>query len=106
MNTLELYKSEYDIHTDRNGYAASIVGGEDHCFLCGNTDLESLVRHELFRGINRQKSKLFGLWVTVCPKCHETMHKQEDEYCKLGQILFEKRYPNADFLEIFGRNYR
>lgn len=111
MGKLESYKLLYDIDTDSNGYSDTIMGAEpDHCYLCGSTDTENLVRHELFRGPDRKKSKLFGLWIAVCPHCHDIAHKRdtEEEFHKVGQVAFNRKWKEElqqDFTEVFGRNY-
>ena len=75
--------------TDRNGYAKSIIEQEENeCFLCHKQTLD-LVRHEVFFGPNRAKSKALGLWVTLCQTCHTlgpmAVHNNADVNLKLKQ---------------------
>lgn len=65
---------ERAVKLDKNGYAPSILmtfPGEE-CFscFCGG----DLARHEVFGAALRSRSKEWGLWVTVCPYCHERYH--------------------------------
>ena len=73
--------------TDRNGYNDSIMQ-QDHtrCYLCGRSD-EPLNRHEVFhadvKGKQREKSKAWGLWVSLCHvRCHQygkyAVHRNKD----------------------------
>jgi hypothetical protein len=64
--------NEYGVKLDLHGYAPSIFKQDEGCFVCGlQTDL---VRHEIFHGFNRQRSKELGLWVNLCPRCHMKLH--------------------------------
>ena len=61
-------RNEYGEKLDRNGYAPSIIKPPfeaDACFICGYSG--KLVRHEVFHGPNRTKSKNYGCWVKLCP---------------------------------------
>lgn len=66
--------NEYGVKIDRNGYAPSLLRRtENTCFLCGSNGF--LQRHEIFHGTAlREKSKKYGLWVTLCPDCHRLAH--------------------------------
>lgn len=59
---------------DRNGYNPSLLQ-EDHevCYFwpCPDCVGGKLDRHEIFGGPLRQKSKRYGLWVSIC---HEGCH--------------------------------
>jgi len=99
--------NEYDDELDLNGYAMSICGN-GKCVICGATD--TLVRHEIFHGPNRTKSKSLGLWVSLCPNCHMMLHSHPDIDYKLkryGQRRAMKHYKwtTADFIRQFGKNY-
>ena len=76
------------------------------CMLCENNAVN---KHEIFYGRNRQNSMKYGLVMPLCYRCHLSMHRssilQEIWHVK-GQIAFEEHYPELDFLEIFGRNYK
>lgn len=90
----------------------------DHtCYLCkklyyDNSFKSGLHEHHVFDGPNRKLSEHFGLKVYLCLNHHtsgkEAVHNniknmriiQED-----GQRAFEKKYPDLNFRELFGRNY-
>lgn len=63
---------------DRNGYAPSILDTEQGvCFACGNYG--DTARHEIYYGTgNRTVSKMTGLWVNLCPRCHRIVHEKAD----------------------------
>ena len=104
----EIYPSKLD----RNGYAPSLFPHKE-CFICGKPGClyVPLQRHEIFHGPNRQKSKRFGLWVTLCPMCHTNVHHQEpalDKWLKrVGQQKAMDTYgwTIAEFRAEFGKNY-
>ena len=76
-----------------------------HCFICRKNVID---KHEIFGGINRQKSKAFGLVVALCREHHEEAHKHGslDMYLKqVGQKAFEEKY-QMNFLNVFGVNYK
>lgn len=79
------------------------------CFECGMYNID-LARHEIFGGYNRQKSKTTGLWVNLCPRCHELVHSNDElmkKYRRIGQraIMEEKDWTIPDFIREFGKNY-
>lgn len=103
-------KNEYGVKLDSNGYAPSIVMAykDDACFLCDS--MGDLLRHEIFNGALREKSKALGCWVVVCPACHDRLHREADQRLQLKQI--GQRYAMAwydwdeqKFIEEFGKNY-
>ena len=57
---------------DKNGYAPSIMPHYEGCFVCGRQG--DTARHEIFHGPYRSKSKALGLWIRVCPSCHDAIH--------------------------------
>lgn len=64
-------KNMFGTRLDRNGYAPSILEGEDGvCWNCGRPGHTE--RHEVFGGALRLKSKALGLWAPLCPECHRT----------------------------------
>ena len=102
------------VNSHSNGYAPSIIQHDiSHCFACGRCD-RKLDRHELFFGSNRQKSKKYGLWVTLC---HEPCHlgrngyqynaDKANELRAYAQRIAMKEYgwSREDFIRIFGKNY-
>lgn len=77
----------------------------DHCIICGKKK-DNL--HEVFFGRNRQLSIEYGLVIPLCIECHREMHRNielQDVWHKNGQVIFEKTYPELNFLTIFRKNY-
>lgn len=104
-------KNESGERLDENGYAPSVVdGGIPMCYLCHSRG--ELVRHEIFCGPYRQKSKALGLWVHLCPTCHYKVHNgdhEEDRKLKsIGQARAMVFYDWTldQWRERFGKNYR
>lgn len=100
--------NEFGVRLDANGYAPSIVQiFEDRvCFNCEASG--DLARHEIFNGYNRQKSKAYGLWVNLCPRCHMQIHDHPDRSLKVaGQIrcMAEYGWTVEEFRERFGKSY-
>lgn len=98
---------------DRNGYNPSIMCTTyGRCYLCkryGDT-----ARHEIFGASNRDKSKELGLWVNLCPDCHQNapyaVHKSRSTALELkrdGQAAYCRKYKksNDEFRMLFGRSY-
>ena len=103
--------NEYGVTLDRNGYAPSVLNTEPGiCFIClKHTDT---ARHEIFFGLaNRTKSKNYGAWVNLCPKCHDRVHEKDCLYNydlkRIGQYYVMEHYDwnINDFRERFGKNY-
>ena len=70
-------------------------------------------KHHIFGGSNRKHSEKYGLFVWLKPELHNMsnmgvhFNKEFDLYLKqIGQEAFEGTYPDLDFLEIFGKNYK
>lgn len=100
--------NEFGVRLDANGYAPSIVQifEERVCFNCEATG--DLARHEIFNGYNRKKSKAYGLWVNLCPRCHMQIHDHPDRSLKVaGQIrsMAEYGWTVEEFRERFGKSY-
>ena len=96
----------------KNGYKPSLFETEDgRCYLCKYYEEDPPIetaRHEVIHGPNRELAKHYGLWICVCPRHHEDIHNNPEEYKWLkeaAQELFECVYPCEDFLTIFGRKY-
>ena len=74
---------------------------------------EGLHKHEVFEGTaNRAKSIKWGMVIALCPAHHNMsndgihFNKDLDKRVKReAQIIFERTYPDEDFLMIFGKNY-
>jgi len=98
--------------SNNNGYAESLFNTEENvCYICGKHT--PCARHEVLYGSNRDNSKKYGLWINVCPDCHQNrpgaIHNVPKAYEWLkeeAQTLFEEHYPNKDFLTIFGKRYK
>jgi len=94
---------------DQNGYAESIVNSERVCFWSGESG--TLVRHEIFHGSNRRKSKELGLWVWLTPEVHMALHAGKDQIDKrlkrIGQLMAMSTYnwSTDEFRREFGKNY-
>ena len=88
------------------------------CYLCiklhgdyrQRTGLEE--HHVIGGNPGRRLSEKYGLKVYLCAEHHRTspeaVHKNRENRIKLqseAQKAFMKRYPDKDFMEIFGRNY-
>lgn len=101
--------NEYGVRLDKNGYAPSIFP-TGFCYECLRTDA-GLIRHEVFHGPFRNKSKKYGLWVNLCPYCHNRVHnsdgqldlklKRHGEYQAIKYYGWEKE----EFIWRFGKNY-
>ena len=87
------------------------------CFLCMvlNSDYQTrsnLEEHHVFMGPSKKKSERFGIKVYLCHEHHtgspEAVHVNYDT-CRLlqrmGQQAFMEKYPDKDFMSIFGKNY-
>lgn len=98
-------KNVYGEKLDRNGYSKTLMPSEG-CFLCGRGG--DLARHEVFNGSNRQTSKAYGCWCTLCPQCHERVHMNAQWSRTLKeqtQMMFEQEHSHEDFMILFGENY-
>lgn len=77
----------------------------NHCIICGKKK-DNL--HEMFFGKDRVNSMKFNLIIPLCFSCHQEMHKNiewQEYWHRQGQLMFEKKYPDLEFLDIFKRNY-
>ena len=77
--------NEYGEKLDSNGYAPSILHDKPVCLICGRY---GTARHEVYFGsAYRAKSKRLGLWVTLCPWCHQNgptaIHNNRDADLRL-----------------------
>lgn len=92
---------------DSNGYAPSIMGTyADECYVCGRGG--EMARHEVIYGTAyRQISKEHGLWIYVCPRCHDRIHRGDfPELKMMAQVLYERTHSRAEWMKLIGRNYR
>lgn len=103
--------NEFGKALDRNGYSASILQQAECCFRCGAT-VGKLDRHEVFGGIDREKSKRYGLWVRLCHlTCHLDGVHQDAEYARRLRCYAQKRAMDEygwsvdEFRQKFGKSY-
>lgn len=104
--------NEFGEELDANGYAPSIVQDvtDCYCFLCGRTQAP-LNRHEIIHGTAyRTKSKNLGIWVTLCKKHHDDIHRGTYNDNKLRQqaqmaAQFTYGWSRAEWVRRFGKNY-
>ena len=104
--------NEFGTKLDANGYAPSIVDYYGttikRCYKCHWRG--DLARHEIFNGANRQKSKAYGLWVLLCPRCHADLHDHPSNWKWLKvdgerQALAHYGWSVEEWIERFGKNY-
>ena len=104
--------NEFGTKLDSNGYAPSVVDYYgtviERCYKCDWRG--DLARHEIFGGANRKKSKAYGLWVLLCPRCHMDLHDNPDNWKWLKvvgqrQAMGHYGWSIDDFRERFGKNY-
>ena len=102
-------KNEYGTTLDRNGYAPTIMQRAERCYMCGRSGI--LQRHEIYGNAFRDKSKALGLWIWLCPDCHNEVHfvhaDRKLELREHGQKQAQKYYGwnDNEFREKFGRCY-
>ena len=94
----------------RNGYGSSLFPTEDGtCYVCGYVG--DTARHEIIHGANRSLSKKLGLWIAVCPRCHDAIHREDNGRFRYLKESAEERFLREynktieDFIALFGRNY-
>lgn len=91
--------------------AKSIMQSEQESYLSGRTD--SLEEHHIFYGQGRRKlSERYGLKVWLTHDEHneppDGVHFNQAARRALeraGQEAFERKYPELNFMRIFGKNY-
>lgn len=95
----------------------SIMHDKDgSCYMCDLLKVKPMSpyreEHHVFNGPNRKISEHYGLKVYLCIAHHtigkEAVHNNSENMLMLkkeGQKAFMKRYPNKDFIRIFGKNY-
>ena len=96
----------------RNGYGKSLFPGNEDgtCYICGYVG--DTARHEIIHGSRRTYAKRFGLWISVCPRCHTLIHQGDNgDYLYLkseAQLRFMldcKVYDVDEFIEMWGKSY-
>lgn len=89
----------------------SIISNEKCCLICSTTF--NIHKHHIFFGSGRRVlSEKYGCWCYLCGVHHNLsnagvhFNKELDNELKAKtQKLFEEKYPELDFLKIFGKNY-
>jgi len=95
----------------RNGYLVSPILNTEpgKCYVCkryGDTAV-----HEIFFGANRKVSKENGLYIYVCPRCHDVIHLKPDNGLmdrtmkKIGQNKYLETHTRDEWLKMIGRFY-
>ena len=94
---------------DSNGYNKSIMQKTQGCYFCHKGG--DLARHEIFFGNGPRKlSKMLGLWVYLCPICHERVHNEikydkdntyDSKLKKDAEHVYKVRY-TVPFEDVFG----
>lgn len=90
----------------------SIVQTEKECYVC-KTRVMLHSHHIYFGNPYRKISEKYGMKVWLCLDHHEGTygvhgkhgHELDMKLKKDGQAVFEKAYPELEFIKIFGRNY-
>ena len=88
----------------------SILQDERICRVCGSPYVEE---HHVFGGANRKNSTKYGLTVYLCHAHHNEppngVHfntEMRKELQAWAQEEFERHYPELEFTDIFGKNYK
>ena len=89
------------------------------CYLCmmlkGDYDDHKITEehHAVFGIANRNLAEHYGLKVYLCPEHHRTGKEAVHRNYKItkylqekAQVVFESKYPNESFREIFGKNFK
>ena len=85
-----------------------------HCFLCGRyITPQTDHTHEVFPGVARRKKCIeHGLYVHLCPECHNLssrgVHFDRAKMQRLqeaGQMAFEKTHTREEFMAIFHESW-
>lgn len=86
----------------------SVIQSDYECYLCGNV-LRLQVHHLLHGFANRSKADRRGLWVYLCPECHNNVHLNNELDLKLKKIA-QRHYERhcgsrREFIQEFGKSY-
>lgn len=80
-----------------------------YCYVCGKYGTE--IHHIFFGNPNRKLSDKYGLMIGLCYEHHRGktgVHNNREldlAMKQVGQRMFNRTYPEADFLAVFGKNY-
>lgn len=80
------------------------------CYICGRHGDTAL--HHILPGALRKTSTMYGLWVFLCPDCHqyapESVHRCPKTDMALRarcQRVFERLYDHDEWMRIAHKNY-
>ena len=87
----------------------SIIPGDDpeHCFICGRYGPAHV--HHCLHGSRRAAADKYGLTVHLCSRCHMELHDHgahDADLEEIAQAAFEEQHTHAEFMKIFGKNFR
>lgn len=87
----------------------SIIPGDvqDRCYICGRRGKMEV--HHMLHGSMRSNAERCGLKVHLCRQCHANLHDHgahDAELEEIAQAEFEKNHTRAQWMWIFGKNYR
>ena len=86
----------------------SILQDRKECFLTGATT--GLDKHHIYAGSRRAKSEKYGCWIWLQHDVHMNLHEHDQalnyQLKALCQGKFEELYGHAEFMRIFGKNYK
>ena len=87
----------------------SIIPGDvqDRCYICGRRGKTEV--HHMIHGSRRKIADKYGLTVHLCRSCHRALHDHnlhDFDLEALAQQEFEKTHTRAEWMKIFGKNYR
>ena len=92
---------------------------DGRCYLCMRLNMDYSIQngieehHAIFNAKNRALSEKYGLKVYLCRAHHRQSPEAVHENRKMRTIVedaaqraFEAKFPELDFREIFGKNYK
>ena len=88
-----------------NGIIPGDIPGR--CFLCGRRGATEV--HHMMHGSRRAMAEQYGLKVHLCRRCHAALHdagQYDRDLETLAQETFERDHTRAEWMRIFGKNYR
>lgn len=79
------------------------------CFICGRP---KNAIHEIFYGVNRQKSIRYGCYVSLCNEHHNMSNygvhlnrKLDLKLKRIAQSKFEETHSREEFIKEFGKSW-
>ena len=80
----------------------------NRCYICRRY-IDGGHTHHMLHGSYRKAADKYNLTVHLCPLCHTELHDHgvyDAELQEIAQITFEKIYGHAEFMRVFGKNFR